>query len=100
MIFRLDRFFFDEKDVATFIFGVLLVVSYIFSIPLAPFKFGSLVALFVYLLITRSLKSSVTYEGYFMIAILGLFFSLFLSPYGLGIFLLISTFIYIKSKRV
>lgn len=100
MIFRLDRFFFDEKDVATFIFGVLLVVSYIFSIPLAPFKFGSLVVLFIYLLVTRSLKTSMSFEGYFMITILGLFFSLFLSPYGVGIYLLISTLIYVKSKRV
>ena len=100
MIFRLDRFFFDEKDIATFIFGILLVLSYFFSIPLAPFKFGSLVVLFIYLLVTRSLKNSMTFEGYFMITILGLFFSLFLSPYGVGIYLLISTLMYVKAKRV
>lgn len=100
MIFRVDRFFFDEKDIFTFIFGVFLVLSHFLSIPLSPFKFGSLVVLFVYLLVTRSIRSSMRYEGYFLIALLGLFFSLFLSPYGVGIYLIISTFIYSLSKRV
>jgi len=100
MIFRLDRFFFDEKDVATFVFALVLLASYFLSIPLLPFKFGSLVVLCLYLIITRSLKSSMTFEGYFLITILGLIFSLFLSPYGVGIYLLVSTLIYVKSKRV
>lgn len=100
MIFRLDRFFFDEKDVATLLFGVFLVVSFFLKIPLAPFRFDSLVILFLYLVLTRSMKSSMTFEGYFLLSIIGLLFSLFLSPYGLAIYLFIATLIYVKSKRV
>ncbi|MDA1317229.1 MAG: hypothetical protein O3B87_04355, partial [bacterium] len=65
MIFRLDRFFFDEKDVFTFLFGVFLLASYYLNIPLAPFKFSSLVVLFIFFLVTRSMKISMTYQGYF-----------------------------------
>jgi len=100
MIFRLDRFFFDEKDVFTALFGVFLVAAYFFHIPVLPFRFESLVVLFLFLVITRSLKSSVTYEGYVLIALFGFLLSLFLSPYGLAIYLLITTLFYMKWKRV
>jgi hypothetical protein len=100
MIFRLDRFFFDEKDVAVFLLGVFLVVSYFFQIPVLPFKFENLVLLFIFLIFTRSMRSQVMFEAYVIIALLGLFFSLFLSPYSLAIYLLVASLIYIRSKRV
>ncbi|PIQ73403.1 hypothetical protein COV58_02765 [Candidatus Roizmanbacteria bacterium CG11_big_fil_rev_8_21_14_0_20_36_8] len=100
MIFRLDRFFFDEKDVFTALFGVFLIIAYFLSIPVLPFRFGSLVTLFLFLVLTRSMKNSVAYEGYVLISFFGLIFSLFLSPYGVGIYLLISTLIYRRWKSI
>jgi len=100
MIFRLDRFFFDEKDVFTFLFGVFLLGSFYLSIPLAPFKFPSLVVLFFYLIVTRTMKSSMTYQGYFFLTLLGLIFSLFLSPYGLAVYLLIASLLYGWLKKM
>ena len=100
MIFRLDRFFFDEKDIFTALFGVFLCVAYFLNIPVIPFEFESLVVLFVFLVITRSIKNSLTYKGYVLIALFGFFFSLFLSPYGVGIFLIVSTLIYMKWGRI
>lgn len=99
MIFRLDRFFFDEKDIATWLFGLFLLVSTYFGIPVAPFRFASLVVLFVFLLVTRSLKNSVSYNGYFILTLSGILFSLALSPYGLAIYLFIGSVIYLKWGR-
>ncbi|MDP4011373.1 MAG: hypothetical protein Q8P72_04060 [Candidatus Roizmanbacteria bacterium] len=100
MIFRLDRFFFDEKDIFTALFGVFLLVSYFLHIPVLPFRFESLVVLFFFLIITRSIKNSVMFEGYVLITLFGFLFSLFLSPYGLGIYLIISTLLYTKWRRI
>jgi len=100
MIFRLDRFFFDEKDVAVFLLGVFLVASYFFQISVLPFKFENLVLLFIFLTFTRSMRSQTMFEAYVIIALLGLFFSLFLSPYSLAIYLLLASLFYIRSKRV
>ena len=100
MIFRFDRFFFDEKDVFTALFGVFLVIAFYLHIPVLPFRFESLVVLFLFLVITRSLKNSVSYEGYVLISISGLVLSLLLSPYGLAMYLLISTLIYKKWGRI
>jgi len=100
MIFRLDRFFLDEKDIFTFLFGVFLIAVYFLNIPVAPFRFASLVVLFIFLVIMRSLKSSISYRGYVMIALFGFVFATFLSPYGLAIYLLIASIIYAKWGKI
>lgn len=100
MIFRLDRFFFDEKDLFTFFFGIFLLVAAFLDFPVEPFRQGSLVVLFLFLAVTRSIVHSVRYEGYLYITLLGLLFSLFLSPYGLAIYLFVATFIYTKTQRI
>src|SRR3989338_10881169 len=89
MIFRLDRFFFDEKDLFTFFFGIFILVAMYFRFPLEPFKSDSLLVLFLFLLTTRTMISSLRFEGYFLITLLGLVFSLFLSPYGLAVYLIV-----------
>jgi len=99
-MFRLDRFFLDEKDIFTFLFGLFLVAAHFLSIPIVPFRFGSLVVLFLFLVITRSMKNSVTYRGYVVIALLGFIFATFLSPYGLGIYLFLASIIYTKWGRI
>jgi hypothetical protein len=78
MIFRLNRFFFDEKDIAVFVLGLFLVASYIFNIPISPFRFESLVLLFVFLTVTRSMRSQTMFSAYFVISLFGFFLSLFL----------------------
>jgi len=100
MIFRLDRFFLDEKDIFTFLFGVFLIAVHFLSIPIEPFRFGSLVVLFLFLVITRSMKNSISFRGYVVIALFGFVFATFLSPYGLGIYLFIASIIYSKWGRV
>ena len=96
MIFRIDRFFLDEKDLFVFLFGIFLVASYFFKIPVLPFRFESLVVLFVFLIITRSMVSPMRFGAYFLITLLGVIFSLALSPYGLAIYLFIAMIIYLK----
>lgn len=96
MIFRLDRFFFDEKDIFIGVLGVFLLVSLFLGFDLAPFRRESLLVLFVFLAVTRSLISQQKMTGYAAIALAGILFSLFISPYGLAIYLFIATIVYIK----
>ncbi|MFA9289013.1 MAG: hypothetical protein ACEQSA_03990 [Weeksellaceae bacterium] len=100
MIFRLDRFFLDEKDLFTFVFGLVVIASLIFNFSLAPFRTPSLVVLFFFLMVTRSMVSSLRFEAYFFLTLLGLLFSLFLSPYGLAIYLFVAIIIYSKFSLV
>ena len=100
MIFRLDRFFLDEKDLFTFVFGLVVIGSLIFNYSLAPFRTPSLVVLFFFLMVTRSMVSSLRFEAYFFLTLLGLLFSLFLSPYGLAIYLFVAIIIYSKFSLV
>ena len=100
MIFRLDRFFFDEKDIFTFFFGVFILVAMYFRLSLEPFRSESLLVFFLFLLTTRTMTSSLRFEGYFIITLLGLVFSLFLSPYGVAVYLLVSMIVYLLTQRV
>jgi len=99
MIFRLDRFFFDEKDVFVFLFGLFLLAASVLDISIFPFRMGSLLVLFLYLVLTRSIKNSQAHQGYLVITLIGFILSLTLSPYGVGIFLLLTTLLYMKWGR-
>lgn len=96
MIFRIDRFFLDEKDLFVALFAIFLVVSYIMGFELAPFRRESLLVLFLFLLLTRTLVNPMRFKGYMIIALAGLLFSLFLSPYGLAIYLFVAMLAYLK----
>lgn len=100
MLFKLDRFFLDERDLFTFFFGLFLLAAGFFKIPLAPFRFPSLVVLFVFLLVTRTMVSSLKFRSYFFIALSGLLFCLFLSPYGLMVYLFVAIIIYTKTNLI
>ncbi len=100
MIFRFDRFFLDEKDLFIFFFGTFLAVSHFLNFSLEPFRIGSLLVLFFFLVITRSMINAMRFEAYFFITLFGLLFSLFLSPYGTAIYLFIAMLIYLKWGRV
>jgi hypothetical protein len=98
MIFRLDRFFLDEKDL--FVIGYLLLVLGvgIFKISIEPFRYSSLIVVLVFLVVTRSLVSQLKFNSYFFIILSGLLFSLFLSPYGMVIYLFIAMILYAKTN--
>jgi predicted membrane protein len=100
MLIRIDRFFFDEKDIFVFLFGVFLILSFILKIPTYPFRFSSLIVVFLFLLVTRSLISQAKFNSYLYIALSGLLFSLFLSPYGLAIYFFIAIIIYNKTNLI
>ncbi len=100
MQLRLDRFFLDEKDLFVWSFGLFLVIVHLLQISVSPFRFGSLVVVFLFLLLTRSLISSLKFFPYLIIAFLGLVFSIFLSPYGLLIFLLAALTLYRKTNLI
>ena len=95
-MFRLNRFFLDEKDLFIALFALLLVVSFVVSFPLDPFRRESLVVLLMFLVVTRSMVSQTAITAYVIIALAGLLFSLFLSPYGLAIYLFVATVAYKK----
>lgn len=100
MQIRLDRFFLDEKDLFAAFFGVFLLAVYFFKVAVTPFRFESLLVIFLFLLTTRSMVSSLKYFNYVMIAVLGLIFSTFLSPYGLLIYFLMALILYKKTNLV
>lgn len=87
----------DEKDFFVLAFGLFLVAVFLLKISTAPFRFESLIVVLLFLLTTRSLVDSFKFFPYLMIAILGLLFSTFLSPYGLLIYFIIAL---IVSKKI
>jgi hypothetical protein len=89
----------NKFNAATLIFGGFLLATHLMQIPLSPFRFESLIVLFLYFLILKIFMSGENFQKLVGIGIFGLLFSLFLSPYGLFIFLFISTFfLRIKNK--
>lgn len=100
MQFRLDRFFLDEKDLFVVLFGIFLVAVYLLGISVSPFRFESLLVVFLFLLTTRSMINSLKFFTYFIIAILGLVFSVFLSPYGLLIYFVGALILYRKTNLI
>jgi len=99
MLIQLNRFFFDEKDIFTFFFGVFIVVSYLFQFSLLPFRRESLIVVFLFLIVVRSISSSLKFNGYFFITLTGLLLSMFLSPYGLAIYLFCALLFYTKTQH-
>ena len=100
MLFRFDRFFFDERDLFTALFGVFLAVSYIMQFSLLPFRRESLLVVFLFLLVTRTMVSSLKFNSYFFLVLTGLLFCLFLSSYGLAIYLFIAMIFYTKTNLI
>jgi len=100
MLIHLDRFFLDEKDL--FVFGYLffLIILAVLKISIAPFSLSSLFILGFFLILTRSLISQQKFDTYFFIVLLGFLFSLFLSPYGLAIYLVLAVFVYKKTNLI
>lgn len=89
---------FDEKDAFVLLFGISLVVIYLLKVPVAPFRFDSLLIVFLFLLTTRSLIQGNKFGIYLAFSILGLVFSTFLSPYGLLIFYTVGLLLYKKTN--
>lgn len=100
MTINLGRFSFDEKDSFIVILGVFLFTVYLAKLSVAPFRFESLIVVFLFLLMTRSLIEINKFGPYMAIAMLGLLFSTFLSPYGLLIFYTIALFLYKKTNLI
>lgn len=99
MIFRWNRFFFDEREIIAALFGVFLAVCFFMGWSLAPFRIESLTVLFVFLIMTRLLVSQTQFAGYMNIILAGILFSLFLSPYGLAIYVALAVFLYTRFVR-
>lgn len=98
MQIRLSNFVLDEKDLFVFAFGIFLVVAFLLKLTVAPFRFESLVVVFLFLLVSRGLVNSLKFFSFLMIAVFGLVFSTFLSPYGLLIYFVIVTILYHKTN--
>ncbi|MDO8610748.1 MAG: hypothetical protein Q7R95_09455 [bacterium] len=88
---------FNEKDVFVLLFGIILVVFYLLKITISPFRFDSLIVVFLFLLTTRSIIENNKINSYLIIGIIGLLLSTFLSPYGLLIFYILALLIYKKT---
>lgn len=98
MNIRFFRFFLDEKDIFLFIFIAIVVLSFIFNFSLEPFNQRSLIVVSLFALFTRSFVSSILYQKYFFIMLIGLFLSLFFSPYTVGLYLTIALIWYSKTS--
>ncbi len=98
MNLNFSKFSLTEKDLFVFVFGAFILVSQFLNFSISPFRFDSLIVVFLFLLLTRSLIESNKFGIYFAIAIIGLVLSTFLSPYGLLIFYTIALFLYKKAN--
>lgn len=98
MSINLGRFYLTEKNLFVLAFGLFILVAQFLGFSVAPFRFDSLIVVFLFLLTTRSLVESNKFGIYIAISVLGLLFSTFLSPYGLLIFYLISMLLYRKMQ--
>ncbi len=87
-----------ENDLFILVFGLLLLVIYFLKFPIAPFRFESLIVVFLFLLVTRSQIAEIKFFPYLIISVTGLLFSTFLSPYGLLIYFIVSLFLYKKTN--
>ena len=95
---NINRFSFGEKDIFIGGLGAFLIIAFFFKIPVLPFRFESLVVVFLFLLITRSLIENIKFNSYLIIAMTGLLLSTFLSPYGLLIYYIIALVLYKKTN--
>lgn len=100
MEIRFGRFFLDEKNIFIFVFGAVIIMAKIFNLSLSPFRFESLLVVFLFLLTTRSLIESQKFFPYIMIAIIGLALSVLLSPYSLLIYFVIALILYKKTNLI
>jgi len=89
-MFRFDRFFLDEKDLFVFGLGVFLLFAWIFKMSVFPFRFSSLLVVFLFLIFTRSKIPYQRFDGYLYLSLIGLVLSLVFSPYSVGLFLFLS----------
>jgi hypothetical protein len=96
MMFRIQNFVFDEKDVFIVLFFVFLVIAFVLKIPLEPFRFSSLMVTVVYLLTTRIILGQINVSMYLFVTFIGLLLSMILSPYGLAIFYAVGLFLYTR----
>lgn len=94
----LPQFSFSEKDIFVFLFGVFIIVFKLLGFSTNPFRFESLIVVFLFLLTTRSLIEGIKFFPYMLIAVIGLILSTFLSPYGLLIFYLVALLVYKKTN--
>jgi len=99
MLVRIDKFFFDERDIFVLVFGLVLILSWFFNFPLLPFRLPSLTVLFIYLLLSRSVVRYGSFQTYLLIALFGLLISTVLSPYTLMAYLFLASFLAPKFKR-
>lgn len=96
MMFRIQNFVFDEKDVFIVLFFIFLVIAFVLKMPLEPFRFSSLIVTVVYLLTTRIILGQINVSMYLFVTFIGLLLSMILSPYGLAIFYAVGLFIYTR----
>ncbi|GIW64774.1 MAG: hypothetical protein KatS3mg092_0707 [Patescibacteria group bacterium] len=96
MLFRFNQFFFDEKDVFIFFLGVFLIFSWIFKLPTFPFRYSSILTIFLFLIITRIKVSYQRFDGYLYLSLIALLLSITFSTYLIILFLFIGFLIYTK----
>lgn len=96
----LDRFSLDEKDLFVVLFGIFLLVAFLMKISVNPFRFPSLVVVFLFLATTRSMINNLKFTTYILITVFGLIFSTFLSPYGLLVYFLLAIILYTKTNLI
>lgn len=99
-IIKFLNFYFDERDIFILGLGLFLILAKILTLSVYPFRYSSLLVLWLFLMISRGLISGLKFKGYFLITFLGLLFSLFLSPYGLAIYLFLSYIILQKTNLI
>ncbi|GIW63425.1 MAG: hypothetical protein KatS3mg091_227 [Patescibacteria group bacterium] len=91
------KFFFDEKDVFMLVFAIVVIFFNLLKIDPGPFDNRSLIVVVLFGLFTRSLVSAIRYDKYFYIMLIGLFLSLFFSPYTVGLYLTVALIWYSKT---
>ena len=94
---RINRFFFDGKDIFIIGFGLTLIIYYFFNLHIISYvQYQSLMVLFLFLVVVRTLVTQTKLSEYVAIVVLGLLFSFILSPGGMCFYLIVGLLLYHK----
>jgi len=100
-MFRIfDRFILDEKDLFIIFFGVVLGAIKIFNLGPIPFRWESLIGIFIFFLVARIATTFSSTTGFVILITTALLFSIFLSPYSILIYLTILLIILKKNAQI
>ncbi|GIW64723.1 MAG: hypothetical protein KatS3mg092_0656 [Patescibacteria group bacterium] len=93
-------FYFDTKEIFLFLTSIILVLAMYFNWPLWWFDKRSLFTLVVLILFTKGVLPSIHNEAFFILTIVAIFLTLYLSIFQVVLFYFISLLLFRLMKVI